>query len=193
MRPIAAGIATAAFAFTLGCQAPKAGAEPPPDGAKETATVIDHTVTDIDGNTKNLGDFRGKALLIVNVASECGYTPQYAGLEKLWQQYKDRGLVVMGFPSNDFGGQEPGTEAEIKQFCESRFDVTFPMFAKVKVKGDDKAPLYRALTESTGGSEVKWNFTKFLVGKDGKVIERFASGVEPLDAKLTEAVERALK
>lgn len=160
--------------------------------AEGDRAVIDQKVKNIDGGEVSLKDYRGKAMLIVNVASNCGYTPQYKGLQSLHEKYKDKGLVVMGFPSNDFGGQEPGTESEIKNFCESRFDVSFPMFSKVKVKGDAKADLYKTLTAETGGDEVKWNFTKFLVGKDGRVIKRFASGVEPESDELVAAVEAAL-
>jgi glutathione peroxidase len=150
---------------------------------------------DIDGKDTSLKAYSGKAVLIVNVASKCGYTRQYSGLEALYRKYKDRGLVVLGIPSNDFGGQEPGTEAEIKQFCTTKFDVTFPMMAKVSVKGADQHPLYAALTgpESSAPGPVKWNFGKFLVGKDGKLIARWDSKTEPDDAALTSAIEAALK
>ena len=150
---------------------------------------------DIDGKDTSLKAYSGKAVLIVNVASKCGYTRQYSGLEALYRKFKDRGLVVLGVPSNDFGGQEPGTEAEIKEFCTSKFDVTFPMTAKVSVKGADQHPLYAALTgpESSAPGPVKWNFGKFLVGKDGKLIARWDSKTEPDDAALTSAIEAALK
>jgi len=149
---------------------------------------------DIDGKDTSLKAYGGKVLLIVNVASECGYTPQYEGLEALYRKFKDRGLVVLGFPSNDFGGQEPGTEAEIKKFCTSRFSVTFPMFSKVVVKGSGQHPLYAALTsgDSPVPGSVKWNFGKFLVGKDGKILSRYDSDTEPDDAKLIAAIEAAL-
>lgn len=146
---------------------------------------------DIDGKDTTLGAYKGKVLLVVNVASQCGYTPQYEGLEALYRKFKDRGLVVLGFPCNDFGAQEPGSEAEIKQFCSSRFSVTFPMFSKLHVKGAEQHPLYAALTE--GGAPVKWNFGKFLIGKDGKLLSRYDSGTEPDDAKLIAAIEEALK
>jgi glutathione peroxidase len=146
---------------------------------------------DIDGKDTSLKAYSGKVMLVVNVASECGYTGQYEGLEALYRKFKDRGFVVLGFPSNDFGGQEPGSEAEIKAFCTSRYSVTFPMFAKLHAKGPDQHPLYAALTE--GGAPVKWNFSKFLVGKDGKVIARYDSGTEPDDDKLIAAIEGALK
>lgn len=145
---------------------------------------------DIDGKDTSLAAYKGKVLLVVNVASQCGYTSQYEGLEALYRKFKDRGLVVLGFPSNDFGGQEPGTEKEIKQFCTSNYNVTFPMFAKLHAKGPEQHPLYAALTE--GGAPVKWNFGKFLVGKDGKVIARYDSGTEPDDSKLIAAIEAAL-
>ncbi|WP_395745047.1 glutathione peroxidase [Prosthecobacter sp.] len=154
--------------------------------------VQDITVKDIEGKETTLKTYAGKVLLIVNVASECGYTPQYAGLQSLYGKMKDKGLVVMGFPCNDFGGQEPGSEAEIKNFCTERFKVTFPMFAKVAIKGEGKSPLYAALQSAAGG-EVGWNFEKFLVGKDGKVLQRFGSDVEPDSPELMAAIEAALK
>lgn len=147
----------------------------------------------IDGSVKSLDEFKGKVALVVNTASQCGYTPQYADLEKLYERYKDQGFVVLGFPSNDFGRQEPGSEAEIQKFCSSKFGVTFPLFAKTKVLGADKSAVYALLTSSTGGEEVGWNFEKFLVGKNGLVIERFGSGVKPLSPELTENIEKALK
>ncbi|HET6409819.1 MAG TPA: glutathione peroxidase [Chthoniobacteraceae bacterium] len=150
---------------------------------------------DIDGKETSLKAYDGKVLLLVNVASKCGHTPQYEGLEALYRKFKDRGLVVLGFPSNDFGAQEPGTEAEIKTFCSSKYDVTFPLFSKLHVKGPEQHPLYGALTgpESTTPGPVKWNFGKFLVGKDGKLIARYDSGVKPDDAMLIGAIEKALK
>jgi glutathione peroxidase len=126
----------------------------------------------------------------VNVASKCGYTPQYTGLQSLYDKYKDRGLVVLGVPANNFGGQEPGTDEEIKTFCSRTYNVSFPMMSKVSVKGSDMNPLYGYLTQT--GGDVKWNFTKFLVGKDGKVIQRFESKVAPDSAELTGAIEQAL-
>ena len=150
---------------------------------------------DIDGKDTSLKAYDGKVLLLVNVASKCGHTPQYEGLEALYRKFKDRGLVVLGFPSNDFGAQEPGTEAEIKDFCSSKYDVTFPLFSKLHVKGPEQHPLYAALTgpESSTPGPVKWNFGKFLVGKDGKLIARYDSGVKPDDTMLTGAIEKALK
>ena len=149
-------------------------------------TVLGFKVTDIDGNTVKLSDkYAGKVLFIVNTASKCGYTRQYAELEALYRKYHDEGFEILAFPSNDFGEQEPGSEQEIKEFCSTKFDVTFPLFSKVKVKGDDKTPLYKFLTNKetnpTWGGEIKWNFAKFLVGRDGKVIGRYEPAVKPMD------------
>jgi glutathione peroxidase len=156
-------------------------------------SVYSLKVTTIESEAVELSRYQGKALLIVNVASQCGYTSQYAGLQKLYTDYAEKGLVVLGFPSNDFGGQEPGTEAEIKHFCSSKFGVTFPMFAKVKVVGPERHPLYQLLSKSTGGQDVGWNFEKFLVDRSGLVVARFNSSVKPSDAILTSAIEEALK
>ena len=144
----------------------------------------------IDLKPQPLSMYKGRVLLVVNTASECGNTPQYAGLEKLHEELKDRGFSVLGFPSNDFGGQEPGSEAEIKQFCNLRYHVTFPMFAKVKTKGPDKSPVYAFLTAKNG--EPKWNFHKYLVGKDGQVIRAFPARLPPDDKELRAAIEAAL-
>ena len=149
-------------------------------------------VKDIDGKDTTLKAYAGKVLLIVNVASECGYTPQYAGLQALYEKMSGKGLAVLGFPCNDFGGQEPGSELQIKTFCTENYKVTFPMFAKVAIKGDAKHPLYAALQSAVGG-EVGWNFEKFLVGKDGKVLQRFGSDVAPDSPELMAAIEAALK
>ncbi len=156
------------------------------------STIYEFTMNSIDGKPSSLADYKGKVVLVVNVASKCGYTPQYAGLEALYRKYKDDGFVIVGVPANNFGSQEPGTNEEIKTFCRRNYDVTFPMLAKVSVKGADKAPLYEYLT-STGGGEIKWNFTKFLIAKDGKVIARFEPNVKPDAPELVEAVEKALK
>ncbi len=148
----------------------------------------------IDGKATSLKAYTGKVRLIVNVASQCGFTPQYAGLEALYQKYKGQGLVVLGFPCNDFGGQEPGSNEEIKTFCSTQYNVTFPIFDKVSIKGASPHPLYTALTsDPAGAGGVGWNFTKFLVSSDGKVLARFDSDVEPDAQVLTEAVEKALK
>ena len=141
-------------------------------------TLHDIEVKTIDGKTEKLAKYAGKTLLVVNVASECGFTPQYAGLEALWRKYEDRGLVVLGFPCDQFGHQEPGDEEEIKRFCSLKYDVTFPMFAKVDVNGENAHPLYRHLKKAAPGllgtEAIKWNFTKFLVDREGKVVARYA-------------------
>lgn len=159
------------------------------------AGLQDIEIKDIDGKATSLKQFSGKTVLLVNVASQCGYTPQYKGLEAVYRQYKDRGFVVVGVPSNDFGGQEPGSATEIKDFCSSKYGVTFPMMEKVKVKGADKHPLYQALTGegSPYPGEVKWNFGKFLIGPDGKLLARFDSGVKPESEELISAIEKSLK
>jgi glutathione peroxidase len=153
-------------------------------------SLHDISAKTIDGETQSLADYKGKVLLVVNTASECGSTPQYAGLEGLWRHYRDRGLVVLGFPSNDFGGQEPGDEAAIKTFCETKFHVSFPLFAKIKVTGAGQSPVYRFLAADYG--EPKWNFHKYLVNRDGKVIKAFPSSVPPEDHALRAAVEAEL-
>ncbi len=147
------------------------------------ASLYDIEVRTIDGETQPLAAFRGKTLLVVNVASRCGFTPQYTGLEALYRKYKDQGLVVLGFPCNQFGRQEPGNEAEIQQFCATTYDVTFPMFAKIEVNGEREHPLYTFLksrkTGLLGFDSIKWNFSKFLVGRDGEVIARYGSRDTP--------------
>jgi glutathione peroxidase len=152
------------------------------------------TVQTIDGHAKSLADYKGKILLIVNVASECGNTPQYAGLEHLHEKYADKGLAVLGFPSNDFGGQEPGTEAEIKTFCTRNYGVRFDMFGKLKTKGEGQSPLYHWLTTQPGmEGDVTWNFGKFLIGRDGQLLARFAPGTKPETPEVVGAIEAALK
>ncbi len=157
----------------------------------------DFTLNSIDGQAAPLSQYKGKVVMIVNVASKCGYTPQYAGLEALYEKYKSQGFVILGFPANNFGAQEPGTNEEIKTFCSRNYNVTFPMYAKISVKGADKHPLYQFLTDkqanpATGG-EIQWNFTKFLVGKDGKVAARFESAVTPESPEVAAAIEKALR
>ncbi|MBX9769709.1 MAG: glutathione peroxidase [Bdellovibrionales bacterium] len=150
-------------------------------------------VKDINGETKDLSAYKGKTLLIVNTASQCGYTPQYKGLQETYLKYKDKGLVVLGFPSNDFGSQEPGSDAEIKKFCDLKYKVTFPMFSKDIVKGPKKSNLYKFLTESgakENQGEVSWNFEKFLISKDGKVVGRYKSNVAPDSKDLTSAIDQ---
>lgn len=155
--------------------------------------LYDHKVKSIDGQEVPLSNYKGKALLIVNTASQCGYTPQYDGLEALYAKYKSKGLEVLGFPSNDFGAQEPGSNAEIKKFCQTRFKVDFPLFAKGSVKGPEKQPLYKTLTAlAPTQGEVKWNFEKFLISPDGKVVGRFESKVTPEDPALLKAIESHL-
>ena len=154
------------------------------------SSIHEFQMKTLKGDTVSLSDYQGKVLLVVNVASRCGYTPQYEGLQKLHEKYAGKGLVVMGFPANNFGSQEPGSDDEIQTFCKRNYGVSFPMFSKISVKGGDKHPLYQFLT--AGGEEVPWNFTKYLVGKDGKVIRRFEPGVEPLSSDLTGAIDKAL-
>ena len=147
----------------------------------------------LDGEEVKLEDYRGNVVLVVNVASKCGYTPQYTGLQKLYEDLKDKGFVVLGFPSNDFGGQEPGTPEEIKSFCSDKYDVTFPLFEKVQTKdGDDQSPIYANLKKQSEELPT-WNFCKYLVGKDGKVIKFYASKIKPDDADLRKAIDKALE
>ena len=157
-------------------------------------SVYDFTARDIDGNERSLGDYRGKLLLIVNVASQCGFTPQYKGLEALHRKYADKGVEVLGFPCNQFGKQEPGDAAEIKNFCSLYYDVTFPLFAKIDVNGPAAHPLYNYLTREKGGGllgrGIKWNFTKFLIDRDGHVLGRYAPTVTP--EQLDDVIARAL-
>ena len=154
--------------------------------------VYEFTMRSIDGDPAPLAAYKGKVVLFVNVASQCGYTPQYEGLEALYRRLKDRGFVIVGVPANNFGEQEPGTNQEIKTFCKRNYDVTFPLMSKVSVKGRDITPLYSYLTSQKGG-DVQWNFTKFLVNKQGKVIARFEPAVEPDARELVAAVEQALR
>jgi len=167
-----------------------------PESAKQDS-IYNFVVQDIDGKDVKLEQYQGKVLLIVNVASKCGFTPQYAGLQKLYEKYQGDGLVILGFPANNFLRQEPGTNDEIKQFCSLNYNITFPMFAKISVKGDDQAPLYAFLThpetnpEFSGG--ISWNFNKFLISKKGKIINRFGSRDEPESEKVVQAIEAALK
>lgn len=158
--------------------------------------VYDVAVTTIDGEQETLGRYRGQALLVVNVASQCGYTPQYAGLESMHRRYHDRGFSVLGFPCDQFGNQEPGTEEEIRQFCSLAYDVTFPMFAKIDVNGPNEHPLYAMLKSRARGilgtEAIKWNFTKFLVGRDGAVLVRYASRDTPEEIERDETFVAAL-
>ena len=157
-------------------------------------SIYDIPLKDIDGKDASLKPYQGKVMIIVNVASKCGFTPQYTALEALYQKYKDQGLVVLGFPCNQFAHQEPGTDAEIKQFCSSKYNVTFPMFDKLEVNGANRHPLYVLLAgkESPFAGNIGWNFTKFLVGRDGKILKRFNSPVKPESPEMIQAIEAAL-
>ena len=161
--------------------------------SNSTATISDFEAISLGGEPVDLSAYEGQVVLVVNTASQCGFTPQYAGLQELYEEYGDRGLTVLGFPCDQFGNQEPGTEDEIGAFCERNFGVTFPLFSKIDVNGDDAHPLYKWLRAQKGGllgSKVKWNFTKFLVGRDGEVIDRYAPTTAP--AKLSKDIDRAL-
>jgi glutathione peroxidase len=162
--------------------------------AVSAGSLYDIPIKDIDGKPTSLKAYQGKVLLIVNVASHCGFTPQYKGLESLYEKYKSQGLVILGFPCNQFGQQEPGTAQEIKQFCSSNYHVTFPMFEKIEVNGADRHPLYVSLagTDSPFAGDIKWNFSKFLVSRDGKIVKRFESKVAPDSPELVSAIESAL-
>ena len=151
-------------------------------------------VRDIDGNEVNLSDYNGRVLLIVNVASACGFTKQYEDLEAIYRKYKERGFEVLAFPSNDFGSQETGTNEEIKLFCTTKFGVTFQLFSKIKTKGDDKEKLYQILSDNpvTGTGNIRWNFEKFLIDKNGKIVQRFRSSVNPSSDEITNAIEQEL-
>lgn len=165
--------------------------------AASSESVYNFTLKSIDHQPISLSSYHGKVLLLVNVASKCGYTPQYAALESLYKKYEGQGLVIVGIPANNFMSQEPGTDAEIKSFCTNKYDVTFPMMSKVSVKGDDQAPLYAFLTDKSTdpkfGGEIKWNFTKFLFDRNGNPVARFEPAVKPDSPEVTAAVEAALK
>jgi glutathione peroxidase len=160
------------------------------------ANIYTFTLPSIDGKPMPLENFKGKVVLMVNVASQCGYTPQYSALEALYEKYKDQGFVIVGFPANNFGAQEPGTNEEIKTFCSRKYSVTFPLYAKVSVKGDDQTALYRYLTKDANpavAGDIKWNFTKFLVDRSGNVVQRFEPAVTPDSKEVVSAVEKLLK
>jgi glutathione peroxidase len=159
------------------------------------SSIYDFTLPSIDGKPAPLASFRGKVILMVNVASRCGFTPQYSALEALYEKYKDNGFVILGFPANNFGGQEPGTNEEIKTFCSTKYSVTFPLYAKISVKGEDQTPLYQYLTKEANPSvagDIKWNFTKFLVDRSGRVVQRFESPVKPDSPEVISAIEKLL-
>ncbi|MGA7218893.1 MAG: glutathione peroxidase [Candidatus Sulfotelmatobacter sp.] len=160
------------------------------------SAIYAFTLNSIDGKPAPLADYKGKVVLVVNVASQCGFTPQYSALEATYEKYKDQGLVILGFPANNFGSQEPGTNEEIKTFCSRKYSVTFPMYAKISVRGDDQAPLYAYLTKDTGprvAGDIKWNFTKFLVDRNGNVVQRFEPKVTPDSKEVITAIEKQLK
>jgi glutathione peroxidase len=162
--------------------------------AHKGSAFYDFTMKNIDGHEVKLSHFKGKVLLVVNVASKCGYTPQYAGLEKLFETYKDRGFLILGFPANNFGAQEPGTDSQIKQFCTANYNVTFPMFSKISVKGDDEHPLYKWLISNSDrpNDDIEWNFSKFVVDRQGRVVARFKSASTPESPEVKAAIESAL-
>jgi glutathione peroxidase len=159
-------------------------------------SIYDFTLPSIDGKPAPLANYRGRVLLVVNVASRCGFTPQYTALEATYEKYKDQGFVILGFPANNFGAQEPGTNEEIKTFCASKYSVTFPLYSKVSVKGDDQTPLYHYLTTDANtalAGDIKWNFTKFLVDRNGNVVARFEPATKPDSPEVIAAIEKALK
>jgi glutathione peroxidase len=159
-------------------------------------SIYDFTISSIDGQQVSLDSYKGKVVLLVNVASKCGFTPQYAGLESVYEKYKDRGLVIVGIPANNFAQQEPGTNEEIKTFCSRKYNVSFPMMSKVSVKGDDQTPLYHFLTDTSTdpqfAGDIKWNFTKFLFDRNGKPVARFEPATTPDSPQVTSAIESAL-
>jgi glutathione peroxidase len=188
------GVLFAAVAALGLCAAPAGAAEKKGD---KVPAVLNFKMKGLDGKEVDLSQYQGKVVLIVNVASKCGYTPQYKGLEALYEKYKDKGLVVLGVPANDFGGQEPGSDQEMAKFCTDKYGVTFPMLAKVPtIVGGDKVPLYKHLTSKETdpkfAGEVKWNFTKFLIGRNGEIVNRFESKVKPESDEVTKAVEAEL-
>ncbi|MCC6676598.1 MAG: glutathione peroxidase [Phycisphaerales bacterium] len=188
----------AALVLGLGAVGARAGgppgSEPPSAAAEDPAYVLGFKMLDIDGKEQDLAQYKGKVVLIVNVASKCGLTPQYEKLEKLYEQKKEAGLVILGFPANNFNGQEPGTNEEIKSFCTSKYDVTFPMFSKISVKGEDRHPLYRKLGAQPApiGGEPEWNFAKFLVDRQGRVVARFPSKAGPDSEAVVKKIDELL-
>jgi glutathione peroxidase len=168
-----------------------------PHAELKTKSILEFKMKDIDGNDVKLKKYKGNVLLVVNTASKCGYTPQYEGLEAIYNKYKAQGFEVLGFPANNFGGQEPGTAEEIKEFCTTKYKVTFPMFAKISVKGDDQDPLYKFLTSKETNpnfaGDITWNFNKFLIDKKGNVVARFSSKDTPESEAVTQAIEKYLK
>jgi glutathione peroxidase len=173
----------------------RAGDKPPEE--HKVSSIYEFVMKDIDGKEASLQQFKGKVLLIVNVASQCGYTPQYEGLEKIYSKYKEKDFVILGFPANNFMGQEPGTDEEIKSFCSLTYGVNFPLFSKISVKGKDQHPLYQFLTEKETNpqfsGEITWNFNKFLIDRNGKIIGRFGTRIKPEDKEIVQAIENAIK
>jgi glutathione peroxidase len=181
--------AGAAFCLTQFAPAKTKGESP-----QSQAGLYSFTMKTIDGKEKKLSDYKGKVLLIVNVASKCGFTPQYEGLEALYNKYKDRGFMILGFPENNFHNQEPGTNAQIKKFCTQKYGVTFDMFSKINVIGKDQCPLYTYLTKDTPvPGEIQWNFQKYLVDRDGNVVAKFQPSIKPMDNDVTAKIEKLLK
>ncbi len=189
---VLAAVAAAGVAYKYGMILNPSPSAPPPEKA-----VLDFTMKDIDGKDVKLDTYKGKVVMIVNTASKCGLTPQYEGLQALYDKYKDKGLVILGFPANNFMGQEPGTEAEIKEFCTLKYKVTFPMFAKISVKGEDQHPLYNFLTNKATtpdfAGDISWNFNKFVIDRTGKVVARFGSQDAPQAENVVTAVEKYLE
>lgn len=185
-------IAGAGAAYALGFIFNPSPSEPP-----NVSSIYDFKMKNIDGSEISLEAYKGKVVMIVNTASKCGYTPQYEQLQAIYDKYKDQGFVILGFPANNFMGQEPGTDTEIKEFCTLKYKVTFPMFSKISVKGTDQHPLYTYLTNEKSNpgfsGDIGWNFEKFLIGKDGKTLSRWKSNVKPDDASVIEAIEKALR
>lgn len=185
-------VCAAIFAISLSSHASGA-----PDSGEKMTSIYDFSLKDIDRKEVNLGQYRGKVVMMVNVASRCGYTPQYEGLQKVYLKYKDRGFVILGFPANNFMSQEPGTDEEIKTFCSTKYSVTFPIFSKISVKGDDIHPLYKFLTSKDTnpdfGGDIKWNFSKFLLDKSGTIVARFEPKVTPESEPVIQAIEKALQ
>jgi glutathione peroxidase len=189
------------IALVCGLGAGTLNAQESPDSSTEKSqaspSMLDIVVEDIDGNEVDLAEYEGRVVLVVNVASKCGLTKQYAGLEALYDKYSEKGLVILGFPCNQFGGQEPGDEQEIKTFCQTKYDVSFPMFSKIDVNGDARHDLYQRLTSSdtepVGAGDISWNFEKFLIDRSGNVVARFAPRTAPDDEQLVAAIEKALQ
>jgi glutathione peroxidase len=192
----ACGLVVTSISGAQQTQEPAATSSSEDQAMEEKSSALSFTMRSIDGEPVELTRYRGKVVLIVNVASRCGLTPQYKGLQSLYEKYGEQGFVVLGFPCNQFLGQEPGDEAQIKQFCETKYQVQFPLFSKIHVNGDRRAPLYTYLTaqetQPAGPGDISWNFEKFLIGRDGNVIGRFIPRTKPDDAKLTKAIESAL-